>query len=119
VGHSLHRPRSPRTAARATRAATLPFGLGNPRGWRTSCTAQVLLGSAVAALALPTAVRSAEALPVVESESASPGLGLAASWAMSRTGSMRTAVGSMRKNTVVLRVAYPDRKSESAARQGR
>ena len=45
------------------------------------------------------------------------GLAIAASWALSRTGSMRTAVGPMRNNTVVLRQAYPDGRSGSAIRQ--
>jgi hypothetical protein len=58
-----------------TGAATRPLGLGNPWGRRTSLTAQVLLRSAVAALAIPTALRSTEALPAVESKPASPGLG--------------------------------------------
>jgi hypothetical protein len=60
---------------RAARAATVLVGLANGLGRRASRTAQVLLGSAVAALAVPAAVRSAEALPAVKSESASPGLG--------------------------------------------
>jgi hypothetical protein len=56
-------------------AATVPVSLGNALGRRTARTTEVLLGSAVAALAVPTAVRSAQALPAVESESATPGLG--------------------------------------------
>jgi hypothetical protein len=45
------------------------LGAADPRA------AQVLLGSAVAALAVPAAVRSTQALPAVASESASPELG--------------------------------------------
>ena len=53
----------------------LPIALGNALGRGTSRPAQVLLLSATAAFAIPTAVRALEALPAVESESASPGLG--------------------------------------------
>jgi hypothetical protein len=59
----------------ATHTVSLAIGLCDPRGWGTSRTAKVLLLSAAAAFAIPTAVRSAEALPAVESESASPGHG--------------------------------------------
>jgi hypothetical protein len=43
-------------------------------------------------------VRSAEALPVVESDSASQGLAIAASLAMSRTGVLRTPGGPRRNS---------------------
>jgi hypothetical protein len=49
--------------------------LGNARGRGASRPTEVLLLSAAAAFAIPTAVWAAEALPAVESESASPGLG--------------------------------------------
>jgi hypothetical protein len=91
----------------ATDAATVPVALSNALGRRTSRTAQVLLGSAVAALAVPTAIRSAETLPAVESESASPGLGHRGLLGHEPYGSMRAAVGPMRENMVVLRLAYP------------
>jgi hypothetical protein len=102
-----------------TRAATPSVGLCNPRGRRTSCTAKVLLCSAVAALAIPTAVRSAEALPAVESEPASPGLGHRGLLGLSRTGSMRTTVGPMGKSTLLLLLASPDRRVRISYSSGR
>jgi hypothetical protein len=41
-------------------------------------------------------------------------LAIAASLAVSRSGSMSTAVGPIRKSAVVLRLAYPDGRSGSA-----
>src|SRR5215203_5342319 len=49
--------------------------LGNARGRGASRPTEVLSLSAAAAFAIPTAAWAAEALPAVESESASPGLG--------------------------------------------
>jgi hypothetical protein len=57
------------------RPIALLVGLGNALGRGTSGTAQILLLPAAAAFAIPAAVWATEALPAVESESASPGLG--------------------------------------------
>ena len=51
------------------------IGLCDARGRGASRTAQVLLLSAAAAFAIPSTVWAAEALPAVESKSASQGLG--------------------------------------------
>ena len=58
-----------------TGTVAVPVGLGDARGRGASRTAQVLLLPAATAFAIPSAVWAAEALPAVESESASPGLG--------------------------------------------
>src|SRR5215207_2040974 len=58
-----------------TRVATLSISRSTSNGIGRAPTGELVLLSAVAAFAVPAALGVAEALPAVESESASPGLG--------------------------------------------
>jgi hypothetical protein len=118
-GRRPPRAGSPRAAAHNDSCGDSSVGLGNALGRRTSGTAQVLLGSAVAALAVSTAIRSAEALPAVESESASPGLGHRGLLGCEPYRLGQDSVVRCGKNTVVLRPSLPGRRSGSATRPGR